>query len=60
MMFFFILGLFFGFFIAFFVLKYTINKSGYGELKMCREKCPYYRAVEISTDGSDEEEEEGE
>ena len=45
----FIFGLIMGFFMAFFVLKYTINKSGYGELKMCREKCPYYRAVEISS-----------
>ena len=41
-------GLFLGFVFAFLVLKFTINKSGYGELKMCRQKCPYYRSVELN------------
>lgn len=48
------IGLFFGFFLGFFVLRRTIHKAGYGELKMCRERCPYYRAIEL-TDSDDEE-----
>ena len=51
----FFLGLFLGFMIAFLCLKLSINRSGYGELRMCKEKCPYYRSVELSG----EEEEEG-
>ena len=40
-----IFGIFIGFVISFVVLKRTINKSGYGQLKMCRDTCPYYRSA---------------
>ena len=45
----FFLGFFFGFFGGFFLLKRTINKTGYGELKMCKKSCPYYKSSVINT-----------
>lgn len=40
-----ICGVIIGFVISFFVLKRTINRTGYGQLKMCRDTCPYYRTA---------------
>lgn len=42
----FVIGILIGFFVSFFVLKRSINNAGCGELKMCRNRCPYYGAVE--------------
>lgn len=39
-----IFGIFIGFAISFFVLKRSITRAGYGELKVCRESCPYYQS----------------
>lgn len=39
------IGVIIGYVISFLVLKRSINKAGYGELKMCRETCPYYRTA---------------
>lgn len=40
-------GMIIGFIISFLVLKRSINKAGCGELRMCRDKCPYYRSIEV-------------
>lgn len=45
-MFYMILGIFIGFLVSFLVLKRSIVKSGYGQLKVCKETCPYYKQVE--------------
>ena len=37
-------GVLIGFFIAFFALKRSINKTGYGELKVCKNTCPFYKS----------------
>ena len=38
----FIFGLLAGFLLSFLVLKRSINRAGAGELRMCRDRCPYY------------------
>lgn len=50
------IGVLIGFFVSFFVLKRSINKTGYGELKMCKTVCPYYQSYvrAVSEDDSDE------
>lgn len=40
-----IFGVIIGFIIAFFVLKRSINKTGYGQLKVCRNTCPFYQSA---------------
>lgn len=47
------IGVIIGYSISFFVLKRSINKAGYGELRMCRETCPYYRTA-VNNSASDE------
>lgn len=51
-----IIGAFVGFVFSFLVLKRSINKSGYGQLKMCRETCPYFRQVENVKSKSEDDE----
>lgn len=53
-MIYFILGIFVGIFFGFFFLKASINRSGCGELKMCRSRCPYY----VKLDGVESKEKE--
>lgn len=48
-------GIVIGFLISFFVLKRSINKTGYGELKVCRNTCPYYRSA-VNQQGFDVDE----
>ena len=44
-------GVLVGFIISFLVLKRSINKTGYGELKVCKNSCPFYRSCnEVQTD----------
>lgn len=43
-----IIGIVIGFLVSFITLKSTINKSGCGELKMCKQHCPYYTSVELN------------
>lgn len=47
------IGVIIGYVISFIVLKRSINKAGYGELRMCRETCPYYRTA-VNNAASDE------
>lgn len=50
-------GMIIGFFISFLVLKRSINRAGCGELRMCRDRCPYYRTIEVKDkDGDDDDE----
>ena len=51
-----ICGVIIGFVISFFVLKRTINRTGYGQLKMCRDTCPYYRSAvnDVKTEVTDD------
>ena len=35
-------GVVIGFFVSFFFLKSQIRKTGAGEMKVCKETCPYY------------------
>lgn len=42
------LGILIGFAISMIVIKRTINKTGYGQLKMCRETCPYFTKTQSS------------
>ena len=43
-------GIIIGFFVSLIVLRRSINKTGYGELRLCRESCPYYQNAPISVD----------
>ena len=46
-------GVVIGFIISFFVLKRSINKTGCGSLKMCREHCPYFSAASNKVDSNE-------
>ena len=51
------IGVLIGFIISFLVLKRSINKTGYGELKVCKNTCPYYQSyysVDVEEDVDDE------
>ena len=37
-----LVGVFLGFLISFFWLKNQINKTGAGEMHVCKKTCPYY------------------
>lgn len=54
----FIFGMIIGFIISILVLKRSINRAGCGELKMCRNKCPYYRTIEVKDKESKEDDDE--
>ena len=47
-----------GFIISILVLKRSINRAGCGELRMCRNKCPYYRTIEVKDKESKEDDDE--
>ena len=52
----FVIGIIIGFVVSIVVLKRSINKTGYGELKMCKHSCPYYpRTVDREEDQDDEQ-----
>lgn len=36
-----------------FFFKFTMSRSGCGELKMCKQHCPYYTEVEIKSRQND-------
>lgn len=44
-----------GFFVGFFFLRRSIYKTGCGQLKMCRESCPFFR--DLTKDVKDRAEE---
>lgn len=48
------IGIIIGFIVSLMVIKSSINKSGCGELKMCKHHCPYYTSVEINKRCEDE------
>ena len=48
------IGLAIGFVISFLVLKRSINKTGYGELKLCKTSCPFYQSYVKSVDDEHE------
>lgn len=46
MAFYLFIGCFIGFIVSFVVLKRSIYRAGCGELRMCRDLCPYYKNIE--------------
>jgi len=38
-------GVLIGFLISFFSIRRSVRKAGYGQMKVCRETCPYFRTA---------------
>lgn len=48
------IGVVIGFFISFFVIKRSILKTGYGQMRVCRETCPYFNKMKPTVDDNDD------